>query len=134
MTINVYYEPDGTIIAWDNCDSPSQHHDLAIKVLHGTSFDSKTHRVDMIANALRKMSDEEKVAANLPSDLEVRDARMRELYATDWRESKSEWAAYRQALRDLPGNGVDHEMVKLWPLRPDGSDAIPHLRARVPID
>jgi hypothetical protein len=37
----------------------------------------------------------------------------------------------RQALRDISKAGGAVAMVKAWPLRPDGTDAISHLRARI---
>lgn len=61
-------------------------------------------------------------------------ARDRELAATDhWalpdRAGNAEWLAYRQALRDITKNGrTVKAMVKAFPLRPDGTDAISEYR------
>lgn len=61
-------------------------------------------------------------------------ARGRELAATDhWampdRTGNAEWLAYRQALRDITENGrTVKAMVKAFPIRPDGTDAISEYR------
>ncbi|MBS7698780.1 MULTISPECIES: phage tail assembly chaperone [unclassified Chelatococcus] len=43
-------------------------------------------------------------------------------------ELREAWATYRQALRDLPDAGDAAAMVAAWPIRPDGIDAVIHLR------
>lgn len=54
---------------------------------------------------------------------EVRKQRDKKLSATDWRASSdltlsTEWAAYRQALRDVPTQeGFPHNII--WPTEPD---------------
>lgn len=44
---------------------------------------------------------------------------------------RAEWQKYRQALRDLGALSNPVEMIEAWPLRPDGTDAIALLRARI---
>jgi hypothetical protein len=89
---------------------------------------------------------------HLPAEYEVRAARYAELVATDWTDSarhlletnkipdgqtaaphkvRANWEMYRQKLRDLGAISNPVEMIEAWPLRPDGTDAISHLRARI---
>ncbi len=41
------------------------------------------------------------------------------------------WRAYRQALRDLGAQKTVKDFASAWPLRPDGSDDIPDIRAAI---
>lgn len=72
-----------------------------------------------------------------PTAREVLTVRFNELAASDWtavadREPMPEWVAYRKALRDLTAEGKTVEaMMALFPKRPDGVDAIAHLRSRL---
>jgi hypothetical protein len=70
---------------------------------------------------------------------EVKAARDAELRATDeyivWdrpmaSELRDAWRAYRQALRDLGAAATAAEMLKAWPIRPDGRDTAAMLRRR----
>ena len=55
--------------------------------------------------------------------LRIRNWRTRELLATDWTQladstaDKTAWAAYRQALRDLPASNKDPKKI-IFPTRP----------------
>jgi hypothetical protein len=68
--------------------------------------------------------DEDLLAERLESAaLDLRQRRDALLYATDWTQvpdapvDRAAWAAYRQALRDLPGNTVD-PLNPVWPEEP----------------
>jgi hypothetical protein len=55
--------------------------------------------------------------------LRIRNWRTKELLATDWTQiddatcNKTAWAAYRQALRDLPAQNADPKKI-VFPTRP----------------
>ncbi len=78
--------------------------------------------------------DQKVVLSTLESDLKT--YRVQKLYETDWTQGedsplavgiKSEWATYRQKLRDLPANaGAPRDIPKAdWPLQPGESDIPP---------
>jgi hypothetical protein len=61
--------------------------------------------------------------ARQAAELELRQQRDAILYSTDWTQvpdapvDREAWAAYRQALRDLPGNTTD-PFNPVWPNKP----------------
>lgn len=98
------------------------------------------HKIDVEYGALIDKTPDEQALALLPSDSELRAAIYQELNHSDQftvpdrpmpAEQRAAWPIYRQALRDLSKLPTSSAMVKAWPLRPDGADAIPHLRLRV---
>lgn len=68
------------------------------------------------------------------TDRDILEARYREFQRLDAmttgeRTLSPEWAAYRQALRDITQNGnAPAAMLVLFPVDPDGKDAAAHLR------
>jgi hypothetical protein len=69
----------------------------------------------------------------------VKQLRDSELAGTDWyvslpadrpgaEDMRARWTPYRQALRDLGQFAIVNDMLAAWPLRPDGLDAVAHLR------
>lgn len=80
----------------------------------------------------------QRVAHRLPQASDLKTAIKRELAETDFTQlpdapfdaaAKQAWRAYRAALRALTGAPLD--MIAAWPQRPDGLDAIGHLRAKI---
>lgn len=91
-----------------------------------TARPSKWHIYDADTDALAGGSDAEKTADVLK---EVRNLRDYYLAASDWTQvadsplsdaKKTEWATYRQALRDVPANNasVVSESEVTWPVKP----------------
>lgn len=68
-----------------------------------------------------------------PTERDILVVRFNELSASDWtaladRPPMPEWAAYRQALRDITKAGDAAAMLAAFPRRPDGTDATAHLK------
>ena|SRR6202790_4215942 len=129
----VYYKPGtGEITGHDSGnDQPFEHPDhVWVEMETDIHPHPKMHIIDVATKTIRDMTDAEKVTANLPTEFQVRHARYLELKEFDWRENHPGWKEHRQALRDITKAGDAIAMVKAWPLRPDGTDAISHLRAR----
>jgi hypothetical protein len=107
------------------------------------------HKMDRDTHELVDKTLEERVLASLPLPMEVHGAIYGELKATDGRaaadrpladEVRASWTVYRQALRDLSKpHDADLptqrptvvEIIRAWPMRPDGTDPIPNIRERV---
>jgi hypothetical protein len=108
----------------------TQQVDLASIEFHGEDWPT-ARLVDKTKNEMRR---------ELPR-YEVDGARRQELVRTDPLVNYppdrppppdlEEVRAYRQRLRDLGAQTTPADMVDIFPLRPDGSDPIPELRARV---
>lgn len=122
----IFYNEIGQIVAYDNeidMHGPAQ----AKFVFCDQMLDRNEFIYDDNLNDFRPMNESEKKILNAPIPMELLAARAIELQNTDWRQNQTEWAIYRQALRDLTAKGRDtFAMLRAWPLRPDGSDAIPH--------
>jgi hypothetical protein len=129
--VRVYYTADGEIVGHDNSvtahEMPGVNFAMVV-VPDGQAIHPSYKLHKIVDGALVDKTHAERAAANAPTELEVRQARYFELKEFDWRESQPAWAAHRQALRDLTKAGDAAAMVKAWPLRPDGTDAIAHLR------
>lgn len=146
--LNIHYSAlTGRIIAWDSAHRPDNetrsHLDglCIVKVDGYPTIDFARHKIDLKTLKLIEMSDAEKANARLPSDIEVRCAIEAELSRTDsfavpdrplTDNERGAWKVYRQVLRELSQMAPPAQMVKAWPIRPDGADAISDLRARVP--
>lgn len=110
---------------------------------------SKTHRIDVTTDphVMVELTAAERADADKPSDIEVVARIAQELAGTDQfmvpdrpitGDQRSAWTAYRQELRDLSKADLARgrvrttvEMVQDWPVRPDGTDPIAHLRSRI---
>jgi len=141
-----YHKMTGEIILWDSSSRPagsteSHFADHVVALIETDSVDPKSQK---IANGrLVEKTREETALAFLPNEHEVKHAIAYELHHTDGFVSPPsdrplkghlalDWKPYRQALRDLSKLKGQAEMVRAWPLRPDGTDAITPLRQRVP--
>jgi hypothetical protein len=105
--------------------------------------DHETDKVDLTTLEIVRKSPDEVRHARIPSDGEVQSVIGIELWNTDGIISAGDrpppkgttreaWITYRQVLRDLSKQGLTPaEMVAAWPFRPNGADAIPHLRSRL---
>lgn len=156
--VHVHYDPsrNGAIVSWL---SGAVLHDYSIsneshlrgclvtpvEIADGCRVDinPKTQRIDVDTLELVSKADDEIAHAMLPDLFEVKSAILRELEFTDKYASPPsdmplkgaftiDWLPYRQSLRDLSKLSSPVEMVKAWPMRPDGTDAIAPLRARIP--
>jgi hypothetical protein len=146
--LNFHYHPEtGEIVSWDNSNGPlpakshfSGHVVAAIKFIgQHSDIDPKRHK---IANGqVVEKTAAEKTAALLPTLHEIKCAILRDLEATDSLavldrpmadDVRAAWRTYRQALRDLSKLPGPSNMVRAWPIRPDGVDAITDMRKRIP--
>lgn len=129
----VYYETaTGRIIGHDMNSSVAsmiEGHDH-LEIGNAPAPHYKRHVVDIETLTIRQLTPKEQLDLQRPTELEIRSARYHELKETDWRETRQDWAAYRQTLRDITKAGETGAMIAAWPLRPDGSDAISGLRFR----
>lgn len=134
-----YHTSDGRIQICDSNPAPITVDGLGFLTLYADHHpDITAEKIDLQSLTLVKMTAPDQT----PSLNEVKGAIVRELHATDGManpppdrpvaQPASAWLAYRQALRDLSKRRLSPaEMVSEWPMRPDGSDAIMHLRARI---
>lgn len=104
------------------------------------TIDAKSQKIDVLTGELIDKAHDEQAHALLPDALAVAHAIAYELQHTDGYAvpdrpmndaKRASWKTYRQTLRDLSKLSTPVERVAAWPLRPDGSDAIPALRERV---
>jgi hypothetical protein len=150
--MNVHYNPvSGEILAFDTNDV----HGAPGQAIPGCAVLSVAGFVHLDVTK-QKVADGAVVAKNasevafyhLPAEYEVRAARAAEMLATDWTDTaphlradgdgddephryRSAWQTYRQTLRDLGSISNPVEMLDAWPPRPDGTDPVAMLRARV---
>lgn len=90
-------------------------------------FDILSDKAILVNDVITLQPDPAKVSAKAERVwVELRTERDRRLVASDWtqfndsplsQDKKSEWAVYRQALRDLPANTTDPTNVT-WPTPP----------------
>lgn len=146
MIINVHFDPaTGEIAGWDNSSVAKAMPGLDIVTLEtdGAKPRYTTHKINLASKQLVTKTADEQQTAILPALSEVNAAISRDLAYTDQfvaapsdRPIKNglqfNWLPYRATLRGLSGLSTTTAMVKAWPLRPDGTDAISHLRARLP--
>lgn len=141
MIMHVHFcATTGNIIAWgdgDGCAPYLPGH--AVLHIAKRDIDHKRHKVDPVTRRVVNKTQDDLVAA---LGVEVARAIEHELWFTDDfvdppsdRPRKGafafDWKPYREALRRLSDLPTAAEMVKAWPLRPTGADAIAHLRARI---
>lgn len=138
--MNVYFDPStGKIVGHDTSLVASCWAGVEALECSDTP-DHKRQKVDLATRTVVAMTPDEVLAADAPEEVETLHARRAELAAFDWTdaaphlsdETRAGWQAYRQALRDITLAGNSVAMVRAWPLRPDGTDAVARLRARCP--
>ena len=131
----------GNIIAWGDgpgCEPYQPGH--AVMDTPKRLIDSTRHKVDPVTRLVVDKTQGDLMAA---LSIEVARAIERELGFTDHfvdppsdRPRKGafalDWRPYREALRRLSDLPTPVDMVKAWPVRPDGADAIAELRGRIP--
>ena len=141
INFRVFYDPiTGKVNGYESSNTPSTRAGQDYIDLQ-QAFDGLNHLKHKVENgAVVEMTDDEKYAAQLPSEQEVKVAISRELSLTDsmfapGRLSNNDtdvWMDYRQQLRDLSKKGLSHvEQINAWPTRPDGLDAAGFLKARI---
>lgn len=142
MTVHVHYvTATGEIVGHENTVNPVGLAGCKILLVE-TSPDHKTQKVDLLTLMVVDKTLDEQALANIPSVNDITFARWRDMAAFDWIDTaphldaatRSKWQTYRQSLRDITKYGDAIAMVNAWPLRPDGTDAIAHLRTRIPIE
>jgi Phage tail assembly chaperone protein len=149
-SLNFHFHPGtGEITSWDNSNSaqsPTSHfsgHVVAKIEFKGqhSDIDPRKQKIDVLSRPLRVVdkTPTEKAMAMLPTLHEVKCVIARDLEATDSyavpdrpmsEEQRIDWKTYRQSLRYLSKLATPVDMVKAWPVRPDGADAIAELRGR----
>jgi Phage tail assembly chaperone protein len=136
MTFFIRYRPDdGEIIGWGSGHEPDPLQGTEVLFVEPFDPDPTIHKCDGAGVVFK--SEAETRQARLPSLRAVQEAVFLELCRTDAevmpdRPVAKDWADYRQALRNLSKQFTDPvEMVDAWPVAPDGSDPIQHLRARL---
>lgn len=155
--MNIYFvlhSEEGEIVGWQNVlpsavDIPTDCQCSPIEIAEGRHFapDPLWHRFDHLTGEIVDKSPIERAQSLLPKSFEVRSAISLELAATDGfvatdrplsDELRARWAIYRQTLRDISKPQDEREsllsppeMVRGWPLRPDGTDPVASLRARI---
>jgi hypothetical protein len=148
--MNIHYRTDtGKIVSWDTASSASNHdnasHLPGCKIVGLDDYvpiDPKAQKIDVTTRRLVELTAEEKALAAMPTAFDVKAAILTELTATDSFANVPsdrprvgalalDWLPYRQTLRDLSKLPTPVAMVKAWPVRPDGADAIAELRARL---
>jgi hypothetical protein len=144
MKINVHHDPiTGRIIQVDNSDTPFSRDGsdlLTLDVVNGAFPDCNGHKVDLQSKTIIEIPMVERL-----QDHDVKSAIWSELNNTDHLmlpdrddiapQTLVAWKAYRQALRDLSKGSpapTPAAMIAAWPVGPDGNDAIPDLRSRLP--
>lgn len=145
----VWATPDGTIVCTEIAPTPTANIPGATMLVADLSaiIDHARHKV--VGGELVERSETELLHLDKPRLEEVSFAIARELRDTDpivlvkdfpapkhWQGAREEYIAaveaYRVTLRDLSKNySTVEDYVNNWPLRPDGSDAIPLLRRRI---
>lgn len=144
--------PNGEIVSFGNAE-PRSLQDGCRALVHWIPHsahcrpDPTIHKIDWDTEELVDKTPDEQAFALLPKRFELATEIARELLATDQhmvsdrpgsRSKRSQWKKYRQVLRDLSKTHAalgrvmtPSEMVHEWPVRPDGVDAVPHLRKRL---
>jgi hypothetical protein len=137
----VFYNPaTGKVNGWEFSNTPTTREGQDYIDLE-EPFEGLSHmKHKVVDGAVVEMTDEEKYAAQLPSEHEVKVTIFQELNATDsmfapgrlTNEQSDAWTEYRQKLRDLSKQGLSHiEQINAWPDRPDGIDMAMALKDRV---
>jgi hypothetical protein len=148
--MNIHYRTDtGKIVSWDTASSADNHgktsHLAGCKIAGFKEYfpvDPKAQKIDLVTFRVVDLSAEEKALASLPSTFDVKAAILKELESTDSFANVPadrprsgplalDWLPYRQMLRDLSKLATPVVMVKAWPVRPDGVDAVGDLRQRI---
>jgi hypothetical protein len=142
MILNVIYDERGEIVSFETGDATTQGPGLVRVRYDGDVARLRARHYRIVDGELVEKSDGEIADLMRPTLSEINTAILCELNATDDfvdppsdRPLKGpfllDWKPYRKALRDLSKLDGPDEMVRAWPLRPDGSDAIAPLRARL---
>lgn len=147
--MNVFYLEyrlaDGEIVGFGNAfrDGLPLTIALAVEVIDdglAPDVDPARDKIDLATGQRVRKSDDERARSLRPHAIEVAYQIASELNATDQYmvldrpiadSVRASWATYRQALRDLSNLGGPVEIITAWPTRPDGADAISHLRSRI---
>lgn len=139
----VHYKPDnGEILGHEITEHPGEKAGCERVELNCVSrtLDPRLYRIDPKTFMLVEKTTEERRLSLLPSLREVQEQIFYELRGTDGEvvadrpmpdERRNAWQSYRQTLRDLSKLATPVDMVRAWPVRPDGADAIMELRGRV---
>lgn len=143
--MNIHYNQyTGFIISWGSHDaidgeiSPYPNTILINIDCDYNSINPKIHKIDLETKTLV----EKTYLERLPTIDDVKNAISNELFITDAfvdipsdRPRKGDllldWKPYRQILRDLSKLTTSQEMIEAWPMRPNGDDAILHLREAI---
>lgn len=130
MMVVHFHRDTGRISAWGNGDSEESHfpdHDIVRFDNDAMIIDPRYDKIDVASLAL-VARDADEMLDDLRRDMV--NAIAAELGATDGymvpdrpltEQAREDWAAYRQALRDISGDAA--AMLAAWPFRPDGTDA-----------
>lgn len=132
-----YHSATGEIYGWDShpCDARPDCSVIEMPLSAGIP-DHKTQKVDIATRAIVAKSGDEIV----PTIALVKTRIARELSATDGLmiadrpiadAMREVWKAYRQALRGLSKLSTPSDMIRAWPLRPDGADIVSDLRKTI---
>ena len=85
--------------------------------------DEISHPDEMVTYTQEELDERERLSQELAQEF-LRQERNQLLAESDWTQSRdvilsndAEWAAYRQALRDLPANTED-PLEPVWPTKP----------------
>lgn len=145
MTMHIHYRTtDGEIVGYETGTiNPKCIDDCAI-LSDDQAADLPNHlnqKIDLVSLKLVEKSDVEKQQALAPRINQVSALVSSELRATDCfmasdfpvsGDQATQWKTYRQALRDLSkGKPSIADMIKAFPVRPDGADAAAGLRPRI---
>jgi hypothetical protein len=137
-----YRSTDGEIDGYDTPFEPERRPGCAI--LQSESVpDRKVQKIDLVTLQIRDKTPAERMAADTPTELDVKAAVHQALWLSDvfmlsdypiTQPQQLAWTAYRKTLRDLSKGSpapTPAAMIAAWPLDPNNNDAIAQLRARL---
>jgi hypothetical protein len=141
-----YRTSDGEIVGHENTEVPVPQSGcdlLSVEIDHGQPLHIDPAAMKIANGVLVEKSAAEKTVALAPTATDVSRVVIVQLQATDaWMmpdrpvsdDDRAQWVAYRKGLRELSkGDPAPSPaaMIAAFPERPDGFDAIGHLRARL---
>lgn len=144
-----YHFATGEIKAWDDSkDGGSRESHFPEHLIttveipegHEITINHKTQKIDVLTGELIDKADDEQAHAHLPTVLEIKHVIATELQHSDsyllpdrplHDDLRAAWITYRADLRERSKLPDAIAMMKTWPARPDGADAISALRARI---
>lgn len=143
MITLLYRVTDGEIVSVAHGVTPRDMPGCKTIEIAWSSIDPKLHKVDLATLDVVNKTAAEVALAAVPTLADVQNEIIRQLHSTDSfmmpdrplpDQARADWMAYRRALRDLSkGNPAPSavDMIAAFPKRPDGVDALGHLRMRL---